>query len=83
MEDSQYTYIHKKLDNILEVQTEMRIDLSEHMRRTEIAEEAIEHLKSTVEPIQKHVLSLQAVIKFLLGTIGLFATIAGIYAVLK
>lgn len=83
MDDTQLVRVQEKLDKLLEVQTEIRIDLSEHMRRTELAEEAIETLKETVAPIQQHVLTLQVVMKFLAGTIALVATITGIYAALK
>lgn len=55
--------------------------LEEHMRRTELAEKAIEKLSASdieiykvIEPVQKHVTMIQGVVKF----IGLIGVLVGI-----
>lgn len=41
------------------------VALEEHMRRTELAEENIELLRSDVREIERHVISVQGVAKFI------------------
>lgn len=54
--------IHNKLDKMTDVLTDVRIsqarmeiDISNHIRRTEIAEESIVLLREELVPIKKHV----------------------------
>lgn len=47
--------IEEKLDKLVELQSEIRIDVSEHIRRTQIAEENIEKLSNSMQPVQEHV----------------------------
>lgn len=55
------------------------VNLSEHMRRTELAEAQIEMIRSDMKPIKTHVNRLEGGLK-LLGIISIILTIvAGIY----
>lgn len=53
--DARLIKIEEKLDKVLEIQTELRMDVAEHIRRTEIAESNIDKLANNIQPIQEHV----------------------------
>lgn len=77
------TYIHdllakidSRLDDMHEVQVRHDENLKEHMKRTAMLEDEL-------KPIKKHVDKVTTVGQFLLGTVGLLALIATIYAAVK
>lgn len=63
--------IEEKLDRIVDTQSDMRVSLNEHMRRTEIAETNIENISNAIKPIQEHVALITGIAKILpiLGSI--------------
>jgi len=66
--------IHEQITLVnvtLAVQAEQ---LTNHIRRTEIAEKRLDEIESEVKPIQKHVLHVEGAIKLL----GIVATLLGI-----
>lgn len=71
--------IEEKLDKISEIQSEIRVDLQYHIRRTDLLEEATKSLADTIAPIQEHVSFIRVAGKLLtvLGTVA-----AGIAALL-
>ena len=81
--DERFTRLEEKLDRIVEVQGDIRADLQEHMRRTELAEEGIDKLSAALQPIQKHVVVVQGAGTLLAWALGILAAIASIYAALK
>lgn len=74
-----------EIGHIKIVLTKQELNLSEHMRRTQLAEENIELLREELKPIQNHVKTVDIVIKlaggisalvsFGLGLIKLFELI--------
>jgi hypothetical protein len=74
--------VENKIDRIIDIQTQVQIDVAEHMRRTLIAEENIEKLADKMEPIQKHIAFIDVLGK-LIAVAAAIATIAGGIAVLK
>lgn len=77
--DSRLDRLEEKLDRIVDVQSDMRADIREHMRRTEIAETNIENIAETIRPIQEHV----AFIRVSSRLLALLATLAAVYAAFK
>lgn len=89
--DSNFNKLDEKLDSIDKTLVKQHEQLSFHIQRTTLAEENLKLLKSyidqeaekiieKIEPIDKHVLMVKTIGKFLLGTLGVLATLAGIYA---
>lgn len=76
--DERLLRLEEKLDKVVDTQSEIRADLQEHMRRTEIAEINIEKLAQLMAPVQEHVAFIKVLGK-LLTTAGV---IAGIVAAL-
>jgi hypothetical protein len=74
--------IEDKIDRIVTIQTQLQIDVAEHMRRTEIAENNIEKLSLNMVPVQKHVAFIE-VSGRLLAVLAVVATIIGGLAALK
>lgn len=66
--DEQHQELDRRLDNIEKVMIAQEINLKEHIRRTDLLEEAL-------KPIQKHVAMVEGVFKFL-GLISLLLGIA-------
>lgn len=81
--DGRLDRIEEKLDRIVEVQTQIQVDVAEHIRRTEIAENNIEKLSEALQPVRVHVTMVQTIITALAWTIGIIAAIATTYAALK
>lgn len=81
--DGRLDRIEEKLDKIVEVQTQIQVDVAEHIRRTEIAENNIEKLSEALQPVRVHVTMVQTIITALAWTIGIIAAIATTYAALK
>lgn len=66
--------IGQNIKEILVEQARMGENLKEHMRRTEMAEEAIKHLSEVLVPITRHVSNVEGILKFL-GLLSVVATI--------
>ena len=81
--DGRLDRIEEKLDKIVEVQTQIQVDVAEHIRRTEIAENNIEKLSEALQPVRVHVTMVQTIITALAWTIGIIAAIATTYAAFK
>lgn len=72
--------MEKKLEEILEHIYEIKLDLREHIRRTEQNEEMISQIKSELDPIKNHFVG----IKWVIGTILTCGSLAGaILAIMK
>lgn len=74
--------IHDKLDKMNDVMTQiqvsqarMEINVSEHIRRTEIAEEHIDLIRKELEPVKEHVSQVRAVVKFSMWIGGAIGTL--------
>jgi tetrahydromethanopterin S-methyltransferase subunit G len=78
--DKRLDKIEEKLDKIVEIQTNIQVDVAEHIRRTAIAENNIDKLSEALQPINKHVTMVQTVITVTTWTLGIAATIATTYA---
>lgn len=81
--DSRLDRIEEKLDKIVEVQTQIQVDVAEHIRRTEIAEGNIEKLSEALQPIRTHVTMVQTIITAIAWTLGIIAAIATVYSAVK
>lgn len=81
--DSRFDRIEEKLDKLTEVQTQIQVDVAEHIRRTAIAEENIDKLSEALQPIRTHVTMVQTVITASAWVVGIIAAIATVYGALK
>lgn len=81
--DSRFDRIEEKLDKLAEVQTQIQVDVAEHIRRTAIAEENIDKLSEALQPIKTHVTMVQTVITASAWVVGIIAAIATVYGALK
>lgn len=81
--DERLLRIEERLDKVLDVQGDIRADLQEHMRRTELAEQGIDKLAIALQPIQKHVAVVQGSGQLLAWILGVVAAIATTYLALK
>jgi len=81
--DSRFDRIEEKLDKLTEVQTQIQVDVAEHIRRTAIAEENIDKLSEALQPIKTHVTMVQTVITASAWVVGIIAAIATVYGALK
>lgn len=75
--------LESKLDKIVETQAEIKADLQEHMRRTEIAELGIDKLSEAIRPLQKHKVLVDGLGSILAWLLGIGAALATIYAAVK
>jgi NifB/MoaA-like Fe-S oxidoreductase len=66
--------VDEKLSSIDITLAKQEINLAEHMRRTELNEIAVEKIRETLVPINKHVNMLEGVFKFF----GLISILLGI-----
>jgi len=66
--------IESKISNIDVTLAKQEVNLAEHMRRTELNEIAVEKIRETLVPINKHVNMLEGVFKFF----GLISILLGI-----
>lgn len=71
--------IEEKLDRIVDIQAEMRADIAEHIRRTEIAESNIEKLSNNIKPIQEHVAFIRGIGKLITILLAAAAAVATIW----
>lgn len=74
--DEKFTRIEYKMDRLVEVQNEILVNLSEHMRRTELAEESIEKLAEAIKPVQEHVAVVRGMGRVTAWLVGIAAGIA-------
>jgi len=81
--DSRLDRIEEKLDKLVEVQTQIQVDVAEHIRRTAIAESNIDKLSEALQPIRTHVITVQTVITASAWVIGIVAAIATVYSAIK
>ena len=81
--DPRIDRIEEKLDRIVDTQGEMRADLQEHMRRTEIAEENVERLAMAMAPVQEHVATVRALTRLLSAALALAGVVAAFLAIRK
>ena len=81
--DSRLDRIEEKLDKLVEVQTQIQVDVAEHIRRTAIAESNIDKLSEALQPIRTHVITVQTVITASAWVIGIVAAIATVYSAMK
>lgn len=72
--DERLSRIEQKLDKLTEIQTYIQMDVAEHIRRTEIAEDNIKEIAKEIKPIQEHVAFLRISGK-LLGTLAAIAAV--------
>jgi len=73
-------WLASRLDRLEETQVDIKNDLAEHMRRTELAEVGLEQLRAEVKPLTTHVAVVAAVFKVL---IGLGSLASAVYGVMK
>lgn len=73
------------LEGLLESQNEIKVTLAkntahleEHMRRTEVAEEALIVLRADVEPLKAHVAAWAGVAKALVVAAGVVGIVGGL-----
>lgn len=88
MDEKRFTRLDDKIDKLDEKVDQVNLTLAkieitlgvntqslvEHIKRTNLLEEKL-------EPVEKHVTNVNVIGKFLMGALGVIATIAGIYAV--
>lgn len=83
--DRKFDAVESRIDSIDKTLVKQEENLKEHMRRTDLAEKAIERVDSDLKPIKKHVDMLQGVVKFvtLIGVIvGIIGGVLKIYGIL-
>lgn len=89
--DDKLNGIDGKLESIDKTLIKQEENLKYHMLRTSLAEQNLELLKTyidqettkiveKIDPIDKHVVMVKIVAKFLTGLLALVATLAGIYS---
>lgn len=81
--DERLLRIEDKLDKTLDTQQEIKLNLAEHMRRTQLAEVAIEELSEAIKPIQEHVALIRGVSKLFAWMLGIAATVVTIFTGIK
>jgi hypothetical protein len=81
--DERLLRIEDKLDKTLDTQQEIKLNLAEHMRRTQLAETAIEELAEAIKPIQEHVALIRGVSKLFAWMLGIAATVVTIFTGIK
>lgn len=67
--------LDSRIDNVDKTLVKQEVSLSEHIRRTELAEEAIKILKSSIDPINRHVHMVEGALK-MIGGLSLLLGIA-------
>jgi chromosome segregation ATPase len=88
--DDRLIKIEEKVDETLEKISEINITLTkqhfsleEHIKRTRLAEENIEILRSELKPVEKHVSNMQFLAKTILFIGSAAALVASILAIVK
>jgi chromosome segregation ATPase len=71
--------MEQKLNEIKEDITEIKLDLKEHMYRTELNEQMLEEFKSKITPLEKAYIG----IKWTMGTLIAVGTIAVMFVRIK
>jgi nitrogen fixation/metabolism regulation signal transduction histidine kinase len=80
--DDRLLRIEDKIDRLVEVQTLIQLDVAEHIRRTEIAENNIQQIAKEIKPIQEHVAFLRISGKLIAALAALAAVITSIWQLL-
>lgn len=70
--------IDDRLSNIDVTLASQAIDLKHHIRRTDLAEERMEHIETQLEPIKKHVAMINGAFKFIGFTVSALGAVAAI-----
>lgn len=70
--------IRESISTISKTLIRQEVQLTEHIRRTDVAEKNIEKIADTIKPIQEHVAMVKGGMKFI-GILG--ALLAGIAAI--
>lgn len=83
MDAARFDRIEDKLDKLVEIQGEIRINVAEHIRRTEVAELNIEKLSLAIQPIQEHVAFIRSLGKMVAWVIGIAASLGGLIIKLR
>lgn len=73
--------IEDKIDKITDIQSQMQIDVANHILRTRIAEENIEKLADRIAPIQHHVALVSGAGKLLTVLLSILSVIAAVLAI--
>jgi 3-keto-L-gulonate-6-phosphate decarboxylase len=86
--DSVRDTLHELKDDVKSVKSDIsdinitvakqHVSLDEHMRRTEVNEKSIQHLKEAIKPLETHVATFGALAKL----IGIFAAVATVVGVI-
>lgn len=76
--DQKLEKINDHLGNIDVTLAKQELSLQEHIRRTNLNEQAIEHLKSTLVPINKHIIAQETGFKILGKIAAVTAFIVGV-----
>lgn len=79
--DERITRIENKLDKIVDLQGDMKADLQEHIRRTEIAEGNIDKLALAMAPVQEHVAFIRVITKLISGAVAVAAVVAAFLSI--
>ena len=77
---SKLTELDLRLDKMSIIMARQNAQLAEHMKRSELNEQALDVLKGEVKPIQEHVLKINFLMK-ILAVIG--GIIGAVYTVLQ
>lgn len=77
--ETRLTRIEEKLDKLVEIQADLRADVAEHIRRTEIAEQNIVQISEQVKPIQEHVAIVRGFGKIMMGLAAVAAALVTIW----
>jgi len=81
--DERLDRIESKLDKLSDIQTTIQVDVAEHIRRTNIAEENIDKITEALQPVKTHVTTVQAVVTATAWVVGIVAAIATVYGAFK
>lgn len=75
--------LDERLDAINVTLAKQEVSLSEHIRRTALAEKNISRLDGSIRKINVHVHRVQGVFKFLLGLGGMSGFLGGLWLIAK
>jgi len=70
--------LEAKLDKLVDIQADIRVDLNEHIRRTEIAERRLDSIDQELKPVTDHVHFMQTTGKLIMKIGAIVGTIIGL-----
>lgn len=76
--DEKLEKMDDKLGSIDVTLASQAVDLKHHIRRTDIAEDRMEHIEAQLEPIKKHVAMVHGAFKFIGVAVSALAGAAGL-----